>query len=206
MRQHHESSISMRTGRRPDRRRFVCLAVLLLILVISPAWAQDFSAERIVKKGRAVVTAHVNAKQDRWRLEFAQPQGLASVVIVRTDQDVAWLIMSQRRQYLESSIAPEFRLMLGERMEGEQSRDLIGEQTLNGYSTELFDVVVAEHGETRRYYRWITKVERFPVKTVSKEGDWSEEYRRLVFTEQSPLLFELPQRLDRATPPANIQH
>lgn len=206
MRQHHESSISMTTGRRPDRRRFVCLAVLLLILVISPTWAQEFSAERIVKKGRAVVTAHVNAKQDRWRLEFAQPQGLASVVIVRTDQDVAWLIMSQRRQYLESSIAPEFRLMLSERMEGEQSRDLIGEQTLNGYSTELFDVVVAEHGETRRYYRWITKVERFPVKTVSKEGDWSEEYRRLVFTEQSPLLFELPQRLDRATPPANIQH
>lgn len=203
MRQQEESRISMATGRRTDRRRFMCLIAALLSVVGSQSWAQEFSAERIVKKGRAVVTAHVNAKPDRWRLEFAQPQGPASVVIVRTDQDVAWLIMSQRRQYLEASIAPEFRLMLGERMEGEQSRELVGEQTLNSYPAELFDVVVAEHGESRRYYRWVTKAERFPVKTVSKEGDWSEEYRRLIFTEQSPLLFELPQRLDRANPPSN---
>ena len=91
-------------------------------------------------------------------------------------------------------------------MEGEQSRELVGEQALNGYLTELFDVAVAERAESRHYYRWITKVERFPVKTVSKEGDWSEEYRHLIFTEQTPLLFELPQRLDRANPPANIHH
>lgn len=196
----------MATGRRTDRRWLVCLAVVLLSVVISQSWAQEFSAERIVKKGRVVVTAHVNAKADRWRLEFAQPQGLASVVIVRTDRDVAWLIMSQRRQYLEAPIAPEFRLTFGERMEGEQSRELVGEQTFNGYPTELFDVAVAEPGGVRRFYQWVTKVERFPVKTVSKDGDWSEEYRRLIFTEQSPLLFELPQRLDRANPPANLQH
>ncbi|HEX7765482.1 MAG TPA: hypothetical protein VF443_02130 [Nitrospira sp.] len=196
----------MGTGRRTYRRRLVCLLVVLLGLVTPQSWAQDFSAERIVKKGRAVVSAHVNAKQDRWRLEFAQPQGVASVVIVRTDREVAWLIMSQRRQYLEVPIDPEYRLAFGERMEGEQSRELVGEQTLQGYPTELFDVAVAERGGIRRYYQWVTKVERFPVKTVSKEGDWSEEYRRLIFTEQSPLLFELPQRLDRANPPANIHH
>ena len=201
-----ELSLMLGTGRGTCRWRLVCLVVVLLSFVPPQSWAQDFSAERIVKKGRAVVTAHVNAKQDRWRLEFAQPQGVASVVIVRTDRDVAWLIMSQRRQYLEVPIASEFRLAFGERMEGEQSRELVGEQTLHGYLTELFDVAVAERGETRRYYQWVTKVERFPVKTVSKEGDWSEEYRRLIFTEQSPLLFELPQRLDRANPPANIQH
>lgn len=206
MRQQAGSRSGRATGWRPGRRRFVCVVVVLLSFVLSQSWAQEFSAERIVKKGRTVVSAHVNAKPDRWRLEFAQPQGLASVVIVRTDLDVAWSIMSQRRQYLEAPIAPEFRLMFGERMKGEQSRDLVGEQTLNGYPTELFDVVVEEHGEIRRYYQWVTKVERFPVKTVSKEGDWSEEYRRLIFTEQSPLLFELPQRLDRANPPAGLQH
>ncbi len=199
-------SLMLGMGRRTCRWRLVCLVVVLLTFVTPQSWALDFSAERIVKKGRAVVTAHVNAKADRWRLEFAQPQGLASVVIVRTDRDLAWLIVSQRRQYLEVPIAPEFRLAFGERMEGEQSRELVGEQTLNGYPAELFDVAVAERGETRRYYQWVTKVERFPVKTVSREGDWSEEYRRLIFTEQSPLLFELPQRLDRANPPANIQH
>jgi hypothetical protein len=44
------------------------------------AAALDFSAERIVKSGKSVVTAHVNAKDDRWRFEFAQPQGGASII------------------------------------------------------------------------------------------------------------------------------
>lgn len=195
----------MGVGRRNDGWRLVVL-VLLAGAWAAPGWAGDFSAERMLKHGKAVVMAHVNAKQDRWRLEFAQPQGVASVAIVRMDLGVAWLIVSPRRQYLEVSIAQVYRLEFGEHMEGEQSRELVGEQVLNGYLTELFDVVVAERAESRHFYRWITKVERFPVKTVSKEGDWSEEYRHLIFTEQTPLLFELPQRLDRANPPANIHH
>jgi len=48
-------------------------------------------------------------------------------------------------------------------------------------------------------------VQRFPVKTVSKEGNWSEEFQRLIFTKQSSFLFELPRRLDWANPPAEIQ-
>lgn len=193
----------MGEGRRHNGWR---LAVLILLAGAwaAPGWAGDFSAERRLKHGKAVVMAHVNAKQDRWRLEFAQPQGVASVAIVRMDLGVAWLIMSQRRQYLEVPIAPAYRLELGEHMEGEQSRELVGEQVLNGYPTELFDVAVTQRGEIRHYYRWVTTAERFPVKTVSKEGEWSEEYRHLIFTEQTPLLFELPQRLDRANPPANI--
>lgn len=170
------------------------------------ATAFDFSAERIVKSGKKVVMAHVNAKDDRWRFEFAQPQEGASIVIVRMDRDSSWLILSKRRQYAEVPIAKEHLLAVSETMEGELSREFVGDQMLNGYLTELFEVTVAGHGETRQYYQWVTKVQRFPVKTVSKQGMWSEEFRRLIFTEQSPFLFELPRRLDRANPPVQTQH
>ena len=169
------------------------------------ATAFDFSAERIVKSGKKVVTAHVNAKDDRWRFEFAQPQGGASIIIVRMDRQSSWLILSKRRQYLELPIADEHRLDVGQTMEGEISREFVGEQMLNGYPTELFEVTVAENGESRQYYQWVTKVQRFPVKTVSKQGTWSEEFRHLIFTEQSPFLFELPRRLDRANQPVETQ-
>jgi len=181
------------------------LASLTLIVVAADAAALDFSAERIVKSGKSVVTAHVNAKDDRWRFEFAQPQGGASIIIVRMDSQSSWLILSRRRQYLELPIADEHRLAVSERMEGELSREFVGDQTLNGYPTELFEVTVAEQGETRQYYRWVTKAERFPLKTVSKQGKWSEEFRRVIFTEQSPFLFELPRRLDNANPSADTQ-
>ena len=78
-------------------------------------------------------------------------------------------------------------------------------ETLNGYPTELFEITVAEQGATRQYYRWVTKAERFPLKTVRKQGTWSEEFCRVILTEQSPFLFELPRRLDNANPSADTQ-
>lgn len=173
---------------------------------VQTAMALDFSAERIVKNGESVVTAHVNAKEDRWRFEYTYPQRGVSILIVRMDKQHSWLILSKRRQFLEVPIAAGHLLTVTERMEGEISREFVGDETLNGHAAELFEVTVAEQGETRQYYRWVTKAQRFPLKTVSKQGKWSEEFRRLIFTEQSTFLFELPRRLDNANPSAGMQH
>jgi hypothetical protein len=181
------------------------LAVFACLLMAEQASALDFSADRIVKNGPSVVTAHVNATDDRWRFEYMQPQRGASIAIVRMDKQQAWLILSKRRQYLEVPIAQDHRLVVHETMEGEVSREFVGDETLNGHATELFEVTVKENGVDRQYYRWITKLERFPLKTVSKQGTWSEEFRRVVFTKQSPFLFELPRRLDPANPPTDIR-
>ena len=181
----------------------------MLIVVGDPiqmAIALDFSADRIVKNGESIITAHVNAKDDRWRFEYAQPQRGANIMIVRLDKQHSWLILSKRRQYLEVPITADHLLTVTEGMEGEVSREFVGDEMLNGHATELYEVTVAEQGETRQYYRWVTKVQRFPLKTVSKQGKWSEEYRRLIFTEQSPFLFELPRRLDNANPVTGTQH
>jgi hypothetical protein len=186
------------------------LFLIWLVLIATgslpePAAALDFSAERIVKNGESVVTAHVNAKDDRWRFEYAQPQRGASIMIVRMDKQHSWLILSKRRQYLEVPIVADHVLTVSETMDGEVSREFVGDETLNGYPTELFEVTVAEGGHTQQYYRWVTKAQRFPLKTVSKQGTWSEEFRRVIFTEQSPFLFELPRRLDNANPAAATQ-
>lgn len=192
-------------GGRAGRRIGSWVAVGVLVGMAHQATALDFSADRIVKSGNSVVTAHVNAKDDRWRFEFAQPQGEASIIIVRMDRQASWLILSKRRQYLEVPIAEHHLLSVTEKMTGELSREFIGTEMLNGYPTELFEVTVSGDAGDRHYYQWVTQRQRFPVKTVSKEGTWSEEFRHIVFTEQSPLLFELPQRLDRANPPMQRQ-
>ena len=194
-----------RRHREQSQRCLGWLVSFALAVIAEDATALDFSAERIVKSGKSVVTAHVNATDDRWRFELARPQGDASIIIVRMDRQSSWLILSTRRQYLEVPIARDHQLAVSETMEGERSRELVGEQTLNGYPTELFEVTVSEHGGERHYYQWVTKVQRFPVKTVSKEGNWSEEFQRVIFTKQSSFLFELPRRLDWANPPGEIQ-
>jgi hypothetical protein len=198
--------MDMRRWRTSARWLLFWLASIPIGGLTHSAMALDFSAERIVKSGKSVVTAHVNAKDDHWRFEFARPQGGASIIIVRMDRQSSWLILSKRREYAEVPIAKEHQLAVSETMEGELSRELLGDQTLNGYPTELFEVTISENGGERQYYQWVTKVQRFPVKTVSKEGSWSEEFQRLIFTKQSPFLFELPHRLDLANPPEETQH
>lgn len=126
-------------------------------------------------------------------------------MIVRMDKPHLWPILSKRRQYLEVPIETDHLLTVTEKMDGEVPRECVGDETLNGHPMELLEVTVAQQGETRQYYRWVTKAERFPLKTVSKQGKWSEEFRRLIFTEQSPFLLELPRRLDNANPSAGRQ-
>lgn len=185
---------------------FWFISIVLVSGPVATATALDFSADRIVKDGTSAVTAHVNAKDDRWRFEYTQPQSGANIMIVRMDKQHSWLILSKRRQYLEVPIASSHLLTVTEKMEGEVLREFVGEEMLDGRPTELFEITVAENGRSRQYYRWVTKAERFPLKTVSKQGKWSEEFRRLIFTQQSPFLFELPRRLDNANPSAGTQH
>lgn len=169
---------------------------------IGSAWAFEFSGQRIVMSQGVRIVAQVNAKEDRWRFEYAYPQGGVMAAIIRQDRQTAWLLLSNRRLYLEVPITSEHGLFIAKTLGSELSRERIGVQDLNGHATELFEVTVAEGAERKQYYQWVTVAEKFPLKTVSKQGDWSVEYRHVVFTEQSALIFELPQRFDRGNPPS----
>ena len=174
---------------------------VLVVGQASPTGAFEFSAQRIAKDDGKVVSAQVNARDDRWRFEYAEPQGGAMAAIIRLDRQAAWLILSKHRMYKEVPIGPEHLLLVSEKMDGEVSRELIGKEELNGFPTELFEVTVMSKGEPRQYYQWVTQTKRFPIKTVSKRGDWSLEYRNVVFTKQSGLFFEPPRGYVQANPP-----
>src|SRR5262245_38440987 len=122
--------MEMRRLRTSARWLLFWLASISISGLTQSAAALDFSAERIVKNGKSMLTVHVNAKDDRWRLECAQPQGGASINIVRMDRNSSWLILSKRRQYLEVPIARDHQLAVSESMEGEVSRELVGDETL----------------------------------------------------------------------------
>jgi hypothetical protein len=179
---------------------WVVIGLTAGVTVAVPASAFEFSAQRIAKDDGKVVSAHVNAREDRWRLEYAEPQGDAMAAIIRLDKRAVWLILSKRRMFAEVPIGPEHLLLVNEIMDGEVAREFIGKEELNGFPTELFDVTVMTKGESKQYYQWVTQAQRFPIKTISKRGDWSVEYRNVVFAKQSSLFFERPRGYVQASP------
>ncbi len=206
MRMHDDESAEWRADRGVMVKCVRALGILGLVLSsllgcgMGSAWAFEFSGQRIIKIQGVRVVAQVNAKEDRWRFEYEYPQGGVMAAIIRQDRQTAWLLLSNRRLYFEVPIASEHGLFVAKTLDGEVSRERIGVQDLNGHATELFEVTLAEGAERKQYYQWVTVAEKFPLKTVSKQGDWSVEYRHVVFTEQSALMFELPQRFDRGNP------
>jgi hypothetical protein len=152
------------------------MVIGLVVIVATPARAFEFSAERILRQDGKVTVSRVWAQEDRWRFEYAMPQGGVQVCIVRDDRQYSWLVLSARRMFIEVPIAPHHRLFVTVPVDGEVARELIGTQDLEGYPTELFEVTVLVNGERMQYYQWVTAAERFAIKTVSKRGDWSLEY------------------------------
>ncbi len=173
-------------------------SVVLAAVLAMPVWAFEFSAERIVKQGGKLTESSVKAKGDRWRFEYREPQAGAQVCIVRQDRQFAWLILSPWRVYAEVPIAQSHLLLVNEKMEGEIARELIGTEELHGYPTELFEVSVLREGERVMYYQWVTAVERFAIRTVSKRGDWWLEYSNVRFTPQWGRYFEPPNGFSRS--------
>ncbi len=181
---------------------WIVIGMAIGVILPAPAAAFEFSAQRIAKDDGKVVNAHVNARDDRWRFEYAEPQGDALAAIIRLDKQTAWLILSKRRMFREVPIESEHLLLVSEKMDGEVAREFIGKEELNGFLTELFEVTVTTKGESKQYYQWVTQAQRFPIKTVSKRGDWSVEYRHVVFAKQSSLFFETPRGYIQANPPS----
>ena len=172
--------------------RISLLLVFLGVWAESPAAAFEFSADRILlKKGHEIIAA-VRAKEDRWRFEYAKPQAGAMARIVRQDRRSAWQIISQRQVFIEVPLEPIDLLYVTEAMDGEIKREFIGTEDLNGYPTELFEVTTLSNGLRNQFYQWVTRDERFSMKTISKAGDWSLEYRNVKFTRQSSRFFEPP--------------
>jgi hypothetical protein len=168
------------------------LVTLVPLAGVCSVAAFEFSAERTLQHRGQEVVSTVRAKDDRWRFEFAKPQAGAMASIVRQDRRSAWLILSQRQVFIEIPIEPMHMLFVSERMEGEVNREFIGTEDLNGYPTELFEVTTVINGRRSQFYQWVTRDERFSMKTISKAGDWALEYRNVKFIRQSGRFFEPP--------------
>ena len=56
----------------------------------------------------------------------------------------------------------------------------------------LYAVTVGSGATAERYYQWVSVEHRFPLRTVSRDRDWSIEYEHVVFSKQTEFFFEPP--------------
>ena len=181
----------------PPSRRPVSslLAGLLLFIAVGShpglVSALEFSADQITRAHGKTRSANIYYRDDRWRLEHQDP-GPVNVTIVRKDKQVMWLLISRLKHYKEIPYDAEQAPKVQESLEGEVSRAAIGNETLDGHPTTLYEVQVKNGERTDLYYQWLATDIRFPLKLAKKDGSWMVEYRRVRIRHLSDFLFQLP--------------
>jgi hypothetical protein len=170
------------------------LAIVFLalgILAALPAWALEFTADRITKIDGRTGKDALFYRDDMWRLEH-HAGGPVSITIVRKDKQIIWLLLSRIRHFKAVPYSGEQDLTVREKLEGEVSREEIGQETREGHQTILYEVTTKQNERTEIFYQWVATDIRFPLKLMKKDGSWSVEYQHVKIRHLSDSLFELP--------------
>ena len=170
------------------------LSILLIALGVGahlPAWALEFTADRITTIDGRTGKDALFYRDDMWRLEH-HASGPVGVSIVRKDQRIVWLLLSRIRHFKTVPYNAEQDPMVTEKLEGEVSREEIGRETREGHQTILYEVTTKRNERTDVYYQWVATDIHFPLKLMKKDGSWSVEYQHVKIRPLSDSLFQLP--------------
>jgi len=172
-------------------RRVVLTILLLGIAPALPAWALEFTADRITKMDGRTGKAVVYYRDDMWRIEH-HTMGPVNVSIVRKDKQVVWLLLSRMKHFKTVPYSADQDLMVTERLEGEVAREEIGTEIREGHPTILYEIITTHGERTEVYYQWLATDIRFPMKLAKKDGSWIVEYQHVKLRSVSDYLFQLP--------------
>jgi hypothetical protein len=176
-----------------------CALFVLVLCVVSGAFAMEFSADMVSTAHGQTTTSKVFAKDQKFRVE---PKGQSTYSIVRGDKQMVWMVMPDQKSYMEIKANPNQQLKFEEKMQGEVSRKVIGTETFDGHPTQKYEVTYAEGGKTGKLYQWMATDIKFPVKMAAVDGSWMMEYKNIKMGTQPASLFELPSGYNKMAIPA----
>ena len=171
----------------------LALALIVASLIGSglPAWALEFTADRITKIDGRTGKVNLYYRDNMWRIEH-HTMGPVNVSIVRKDKQVVWLLLSRMKRFKTVPYSADQDLMVTEKLDGEVSREEIGQEIREGHPTILYEVVTKHGDRTEVYYQWLATDIHFPMKLAKKDGSWIVEYQHVKLRSVTDYLFQLP--------------
>ncbi len=192
------SSSGKNGGKLPWKIIGVMGALLLLAL---PDWglAAEFTAKMVLTDGGKVMPGRIFVKGDKMRQEFTDERG-QSITIVRKDRKVVYVVMPQDRLYVEIPLKKEMPGQFLQFPEKTLKKQRVGAETMNGYSTERFQVIIPEgsRGPVVQNF-WMCDKLGMPVKMECKEKSLCVEYKDIKEGGIEDKLFEPPPDFKKIT-------
>jgi hypothetical protein len=121
--------------------------------------------------------------------------------ITRMDQKRVIVLMEGERMYMEQPFDIRAASYVGDRVDGEVSRVLLGSESIDGRPAKKYMISAESNGVQAKIYQWIDDATLIPLRTDDADGNWSVEYKNLKTGPQDPRLFEIPAGYRKFTMP-----
>ncbi|PIU53530.1 MAG: hypothetical protein COS90_05635 [Deltaproteobacteria bacterium CG07_land_8_20_14_0_80_60_11] len=171
---------------------------LLVLTVPGVAWGAEFSASMMVKDDAKVMPGQIQVSNGKLRQEFAD-EGGQTITIVRPDLKVVWVILPRQRSYMEMPLTTKLPGQFIQIPPQALGKRLVGQERLNGYDTEKYEVSVpAGRGLEKQTY-WVAVKLGLPIKMECRERQFSLEYKSIREEKVPDRRFALPPGLQKLT-------
>ena len=184
-----------------------CAILIALSMVAGGAFASEFSADVNQQFGNMVMKGKFYMQGDKMRNDM-EMMGTTRATIIRKDKGVVWILMPQRKKYMEMPLEegaknnPQF---YQDKLEEIAKKEDQGTEKISGYKCEK---ALYTFNDTTRgtLVQWYSKKLDFPLKMVAKGPNWEmiTEYSNIKKGDVDKSLFELPEGYTKMDMPAGM--
>jgi hypothetical protein len=165
------------------------LMAIFSLSSVTVAFAFDFSSDMVSTSNGQKHTSKIYTQGKKFRMESPDQPGYN---IMRMDKNLMWMVMPDQKAYMEMKIDPSKQPRTEEKVEGEVSRKLVGNETIESRMTDKYEITYKDRERTTKMYQWIARDIKFPVKVAAIDGSWIVEYKNIKIGSQPDPLFEVP--------------
>ncbi len=167
------------------------LVLAVVLLLAGSAAAAEFSGQMVVRDGEKLALGKIFVQDGKMRQEFNDEEG-QTITIVRPDLKKVWVILPREHGYMELPLKTKLPGQFIQIPPDALAKRLVGKETVNGYEAEKYEVTAPGGLGPERQTIWMAVKLGVAVKLVSREKDFSMEYRSITEGPQPESLFNLP--------------
>lgn len=179
-------------------KRWACWWLLLVLAAPGAARGAEFSAQMMVKDDTKAMPGKIYVSDGKMRQEFVDEKG-ETITIVRPDQKVVWVILPWQRNYMEMPLKTRLPGQFIQIPPQALQKRQVGQERVNGYDTEKYEVSVPVGGGLERQTFWVAAKLGLPIKMECRERQFSLEYKSIREEKVPERLFNLPPGVQKLT-------
>ena len=179
------------------------LSLGLVLLISATAPAAEFSAVIFQRYQGKESQNNTYVKGDKVYREFSTGNG-RTIVILRPDKTVIWMIMPDQRMYMEMPYTEAMVKDLKVAAQDVATEKHLGTETVSGYLTDKYETTVKDNGGKIKHFMWVSKQLGVPIRTSSPDGSFFMEYRDIQEGSVADNVFEPPAGFEKMALPGGM--